>query len=500
MTRRRGAGTHLGVPGNSDAPIIKHQGVAVGSPRSSRRGGVVVSALVVVALAAAAVVYGAWHSTRTPTRPAAQQADAPLTVRYRTGGPAGATVAKPWLEVINTSDQPVALSDVTLRYYFSADGGTYAANCVQTSLHCASVTETITPVPQPLPTASHYLQVGFTTAAGTLAPGTSTEAIGLQLYRLDHQALNQANDLSFDETVTHYAPSSHITAYLRGVLAWGQAPESSAPAQAAPAPPVPDGVLFDDFHYTDGADPALAANGWTARSDGGGPGIDGTWSTDAVSFPTDAKAQGGQVLQLSTGSDGTPAGTRQAELVGTGNTFRTGTLAARVFFTDSPVSGRTGDHVIESFSTISPSPTSQQYSELDYEYQPNGGWGAPGPKLDTTSWRSAVAGDRATRASHGSLAGWHTVMLTAVDGTATYSIDGRTVFRSSGTAYPREDMRIHFSTWLIDLPFAGQRSWNMRVNWIYAQSGQALSVSAVTNAVDGLYASGTHYLNTTRHS
>lgn len=474
----------------------------MGRPGSSRRGGTVISVLAAVALlAGAALLYVAWHATRTGA-----DTDTPLTVRYRAGGPAAAAVARPWLEVINNSGQPVPLSDVTLRYYFSADGGTYAANCAQTSLGCSRVTQAIAPVARPVATASHYVQVGFTAATGTLAPGQSSEAIGLQLYRLDHQTLDQTNDRSFDATVTHYAPFPHVTAYLRGVLSWGQAPDAApqptAAATATPARPtaVPDGVLFDNFHYTDADDPALATDGWTARSDSGGPGIDGTWSTDAISFPADAKAKGGQVLQLTTSSDGTRSGTRQAELIGTGNTFFTGTLAARIHFTDAPASGEGGDHVIESFSTISPSHTSTRYSELDYEYQPNGGWGAPGPKLDTTSWRSATPGDRATKASYTSMAGWHIVMLTVVNGTVTYSIDGRPVFRSSGATYPREAMSIHFSTWLIDLPFAGTRTWNMRVNWIYARAGQALTMSAVTHAVNGLYANGINYLNTTTSS
>ncbi len=477
-------------------------------PRSSsHRGGTVVSVLAVIGvLLGSGLLYGAWRTTQTPTRPAAAAAavqDSALTVRYRVGT-AAAAVGNPWLEVTNTSDQTVALSDVTLRYYFSADGATYAANCVQTSLGCPNVTETITALTRPTSTASHYLQIGFTATAGTLAPGASSQAIGLQLYRLDHKPLNQTNDLSYDGTITHYTPSTHVTAYLHAVLSWGQAPDDNPPAQpsqtqSGTAAYTAAGVLFDNFHYTDATDPALTANGWQARTDGGGPGIHGTWSTEAITFPADPKAQGGQVLQLQTSSDGTKTGTRQAELVGTGDTFRTGTLAARVYFTDTPDNGRNGDHVIESFSTISPSPTSAHYSELDYEYQPNGGWGSPGPKLDTTSWRSATPGDRTTKAEHLSLAGWHTLTLTAIDGTVTYAIDGHPVYRSNGGTFPREAMTIHFSTWLIDLPFTGPRTWSMRVNWIYAQTGQALTATQVTTAVNGLYANGINHLNTTTH-
>ncbi|MBM0255931.1 hypothetical protein [Micromonospora sp. 4G55] len=88
-------------------------------------------------------------------------------------------------------------------------------------------------------------------------------------------------------------------------------------------------------------------------------------------------------------------------------------------------------------------------------------------------------------------------MITAVDGTVTYSVDGRPVFSSGGKTFPREPMRIHLNTWLIDLPFAGERTWNMQIDWIYAVDGKAVSVAQVQRAVDGLHRNGINYINTT---
>ncbi|MBO0881027.1 MAG: glycoside hydrolase family 16 protein, partial [Mycobacterium sp.] len=329
-------------------------------------------------------------------------------------------------------------------------------------------------------------------------PGQTSQGIALQLYRLDHKPLDQANDRSFNAAVAQYTPSKLVTAYVEGVLDWGEEPSSQEPLPAASTGPavVPStGIAFDNFHYTGYDDPALAANGWGGRSGKGGPGIPDTWSTDGITFPADDTAQGGQTLQLQLSSDGTKQGTHQSELVGTRNTFRTGTLAARVYFTDKPVDGPNGDHINETFAPISPSAASANYSELDYEYMPNGGWGAPGPRLDTTSWRSSKQGDRATSHQNNHLAGWHILMITAIDGTVTYSVDGQTVFTSNGKTFPREQMQIHFSTWLVDLPFTGQRTWSMRVNWVFQASG-AMSVTDVQKAVDALYASGIDHVNT----
>lgn len=435
-----------------------------------------------------------------------------LTVRYRTGAPAVTDVAKPWLEVINTSDRAVNLGDVTLRYYFTADGGAaYGANCVQTSLGCSSVTRRTAPAEDPAPKADHYLQIGFTAEAGTLKPGGTSEGIGLQLYRVDHAELNQADDLSFDAGSTTYQPSELVTAYLGGTHVWGKEPNGDTPAPAAPNTSAstltgpPAGILFDDFAYTGPDDPALAANGWAVRTGEGGPGVKDTWAADGVSFPAgedgkegyDGKGGGGgQALQLRASTDGTEGGTRQAEFHSARPTFLTGTLVARVYLSDKPASGRDGDHVSESLFTISPDHTSPKYSELDYEYLPNGGWGRYGPLLDTTSWRNSDQGDRVTSSHNRKLGGWHTMVITAVDGRTTYSLDGRKFFTSGSKYFPREAMTINLSAWFVDLPFKGPRSWEMKADWLYYQAGKAVSEADAEKAAAGFAADGVPYVNT----
>ncbi|MER5886104.1 cellulose binding domain-containing protein [Streptomyces sp. NPDC001941] len=448
---------------------------------------------VVVLAVIATALFTWWRSTRPESTE--------LTVRYRTAAPAVTGVAKPWIEVINSSEKTVELEDVTVRYYFTAgDSAPYGSNCVQTSLGCSRVTQEIAAVDRPAPHADHYLQVGFAKGSGRLEPGGSTEAIGLQLYRLDRKELDQADDHSFDAAITSYAESKKLTAYLGGTRVWGDEPGGDAASgqhSRAAAPVAPSGVMFDDFHYSGSGDPALAANGWQVRTGEGGPGIRGSWSSSAVSFPALKGAGGEQGLQLQVSTDGTARGTRQAEVQNTKAGFFTGTVAARVHFTDSPDEGRDGDHINQSFFAISPDHTSPRYSELDFEYMPNGGWGAKGPRLDTTSWRTnEKKGDRVTHVTHERLAGWHTLAMTAVDGKVAYSLDGRTVFSTSQKYFPRERMGIHFSSWLVDLPFKGARNWKTQVDWMYYQDGRAVPVAEVEKQVTGLRKSGTPYVNT----
>ncbi|MDI2130554.1 glycoside hydrolase family 16 protein [Yinghuangia seranimata] len=281
----------------------------------------------------------------------------------------------------------------------------------------------------------------------------------------------------------------------------GEAAQQPAPPASPPTPiPTtthPPGILFDSFDYAGPSDPTLEAHGWEARDGGGGPGIEGTWASSGISFPQVPTAQGGKALQLQLTSDGTKAGTRQAQLATAGTKFFTGTFAARVYFTDKPATGRDGDHINQAMFLISPKGAEPaKYTELDVEYLPNGGWGAPGPKLDTTSWRTAKDGDRITHAEKKTFQGWHTVVITAMNGTVSYTVDDKVLFRSHGKEFPREPTSIQFSSWLIDLPFTGDRTWTMDVNWVYCKAGEAVPLKTIQQAVDGFYAQNTHYIDT----
>ncbi|MEU6623954.1 glycoside hydrolase family 16 protein [Streptomyces litmocidini] len=282
----------------------------------------------------------------------------------------------------------------------------------------------------------------------------------------------------------------------------GGGADAAPPAQdASPTPTGPPGTLFDDFHYSGADDPDLAAHGWEIRTGGGGPGIKDTWSADGVDFPSDTTAQGGRALQLRSSTDGTAQGTRQVEVQTTGKNFFTGTFAARVHLSDKPTSGRNGDHVVQTFFPISPSDSSDKYSELDFEYLPNGGWGSVGPRLDNVSWYKADPPDRISHTLNRRLEGWHTMVITAMDGKVTYSLDGEELFTSSGKYVPREKMDIHFSNWFVDLPFTGgTRTWDVKVNWVYHKADEAVSPADVQKTVDGFYSAGTHHVNTVPQS
>ncbi|SFE32895.1 Cellulose binding domain-containing protein [Actinacidiphila alni] len=458
-----------------------------------------------------------------PGATAAAQADgrAPakelLSVRYRTGTKVAASASQPWLQIVNVSPADIPLTGVTLRYYFTQEGReTYAANCIFAEIGCSNVSERIVALPEPATGADHYLEVSFTEQAGALKPQANSGAIELQLYRPGGGAMKQDNDRSFDgKDEKTYGPNKNIAGYVDGALAWGTEPAgAAAKAPAASTEAILAGTLFDNFHYSGPEDPALNKHGWVVRTSKGGPGILDTWKSSAVSFPAVPGAQGGpggkdgQVLNLRATTDGTKAGTSQAEIQSVDVPFLTGTYAARIHFTDDPTSGPNGDPINEDFYMISP--RNAKYSELDAEYQPNGGWGAPGPRLDTTTWYSAfncgvktsstsIYGcDRTTRINKTSVAGWHTLVITAAKGVVTYMMDGKVLFTTDGKYYPREPMSANFNSWFVDLktPISGTRQWDMQVNWFYYNADRAMTPEQVDKTVGDLYANGTNYVNT----
>jgi hypothetical protein len=227
-----------------------------------------------------------------------------------------------------------------------------------------------------------------------------------------------------------------------------------------------------------------------------------TWSANSISFPT---TNGDKVLQLTASTDGTGAGTNQAELYSTQKRFLDGTYASRIRFTDTPTGGNDGDHINQTFFTISPlngdlDPT---YSELDIsEYLPNGGWAEQGPINYQTSWytyrNEPWLADNVHSEQRSSLDGWHTLVAQVANGHIVYYIDGVQVGDHSGKFYPRQTMTINWNLWFIDTAAhtGGLSTYIEQVDWMLFAKSQVLSPAQVTTQAGGYRTSGTAFLDT----
>jgi hypothetical protein len=246
-------------------------------------------------------------------------------------------------------------------------------------------------------------------------------------------------------------------------------------------------IMFDDFSYS--AQSQMTRHGWIVRTVAGWPGVPGaTWWREGVTFLTDASAPRNRILRMTSSTDGTGEHTRQTQICHE-RKYLEGTYAARVRFTDDPSKGRGGDQIVESFYTISPlkAPMDADYSELDFEYLPNGGWGVTGATLYETTWETFSPEpnwkkDNIFNMTHGSRAGWHTLVTQVADGKVRYFVDGVQQIEHGDRFYPESLMSINFNLWFIKDGAAkveGERRYDEDIDWVFFEAKAARTPAEV---------------------
>jgi len=225
-------------------------------------------------------------------------------------------------------------------------------------------------------------------------------------------------------------------------------------------------ILFDDFSYSDQAQ--LTRRGWIIRTAAGFPGVPGAkWGGAGVS------ARNG-ILQITAETDGTAAKTRQVQICHE-RKYGNGTYAARVYFTDAGV-----DQAVQTFYMISPlrEPMALEYSEIDFEYLPRGGWGKNGSTLFATTWETFSPepnwkANNVYEAQSRSFAGWRTLVVQVADGKVRYFVDGKQFAEHAGDVYPESLMSINFNLWFIRdglAPIGELRRYRQLIDWVFYES------------------------------
>jgi hypothetical protein len=292
-----------------------------------------------------------------------------------------------------------------------------------------------------------------------------------------------------------------VTALLLVVLA-SDTHTARAGSKSAAAPTQ---ILFDDFTY--GFSPLVTfwRHGWRIRTQQGWPGMAGaTWSVDNIAFVKDPANRKNRLLRMTSSTDGTAAGTSEAQICQQ-RKFREGTWATRIRFGDAPTDGPDGDQIVEGFYGISPlaAPLDPDYSEIDWEYLPNGGWGMSAPTLWTTTWETARLdpwfADNTTLSTSGSLAGWHTLVIQVLGGSVTYDLDGVQRVSHDGRYYPEVPMSLNYTAWFIDgglLAPGPMRSYVQDVDWTFYAAGVASTPQQVVEQVRALRKRGVKFRDT----
>ncbi|WP_346839167.1 glycoside hydrolase family 16 protein [Microbulbifer sp. SAOS-129_SWC] len=250
-------------------------------------------------------------------------------------------------------------------------------------------------------------------------------------------------------------------------------------------------VFFDDFSYPDLA--AMQKNGWRVRTQSGHPGVSGArWNGNGINFVDDAQQPGNTLLRMTSFTDGSGENTRQTQFCHQ-RKYLAGTYAARVFFRDQPTEGPDGDQIIETFYTISPlkAPMDPDYSEMDFEYLANGGWGEKDHALFATSWETfklnPFTKDNKFTVKTGSLQGWHTLLLQVGDNHIRYFLDGEQFAEHGEHVYPEVPMSINFNLWFTQeglIDSRDERVYQEDVDWVFHSQDKILSPADVERTVD----------------
>ena len=272
---------------------------------------------------------------------------------------------------------------------------------------------------------------------------------------------------------------------------------TSAPVQAAPH------TFFDDFSYA--APQEMTSHGWILRDGTGWPGVTGaSFRSENVSLLDDAELPGNRLLRMTSSTDGSPENTFQTQICQQ-RKYLQGTYAARVYFNNAPASGPDDDQLVETFYTITPydKPFDPDYSEMDFEYLPNGGWGLPPMAFAFTTWETVQIepwdADNTSDQRFEDTAGWHTLVVQAMDGTVRYFVDGKQTAAHTGNYYPDAPMSINFNLWFIEGGLNGSseaRSYVEDIDWVFHEADATLTPDEVEQKVQEMRQAGTGFVDT----
>ena len=246
-------------------------------------------------------------------------------------------------------------------------------------------------------------------------------------------------------------------------------------------------VFFDDFAHADLSE--MTANGWTIRAAAGHPGIPGArWGAGSVALVPQVDGANNPVLRLRATTDGSQEGTQQAQACHQRKYFE-GTYAARVRFSDTPVRGADGDVVVQSFYLVSPlkHDFDPNFSEVDWEYLPNGGWGDARTRLYGITWQTVrLEPWQAHNQAHEefrSMNGWHTLILQVMHGKTRHILDGVELAVHGGRTYPVVPMSLNFNHWFSPggiLEVSKEpRVYEQDVDWVFHAQNRLLSPAEV---------------------
>lgn len=129
---------------------------------------------------------------------------------------------KPIFRLDNFGTTPIDLTELTIRYWFTADNATMqSVTCLTSDLNCNAINSSLYSINPSLTGADTYLEVGF--SSGTLQAGDLLNT-KLKILRSDNLPYAETDDYSFMGLVSDHIFNVHVGLYHNGVLIQGEEP------------------------------------------------------------------------------------------------------------------------------------------------------------------------------------------------------------------------------------------------------------------------------------
>ncbi|GAB4197767.1 MAG: glycoside hydrolase family 9 protein [Roseiflexaceae bacterium] len=162
--------------------------------------------------------------TPTPTATPTPVPSGALKVQYRAAEiKINDNQIKPQFNIVNIGGSSVPLSELTIRYWYTADGDRPQSFwCDYATIGCDKVRASFVKLASARPGADFYLELSFT--GGTLAPNSQTGEIQARFNKTDWSDYKENNDYSFKPAKHAFIDWSRVTLYRNGTLIWGQEP------------------------------------------------------------------------------------------------------------------------------------------------------------------------------------------------------------------------------------------------------------------------------------
>ncbi|MDI3320864.1 glycoside hydrolase family 98 domain-containing protein [Pinibacter soli] len=141
------------------------------------------------------------------------------------GGNGSNNVIKPYFKIVNNGASPVALQQLTVRYWFTPENftGTINSWVDYAQMGNSKVAMQYVPASPARQGGYGYMQYSFLPSAGNVTASGNTGVIQTRFANGDWSVFSEADDYSYVPAAP-YASNDKITIYRNGVLVWGTEP------------------------------------------------------------------------------------------------------------------------------------------------------------------------------------------------------------------------------------------------------------------------------------